>query len=104
MKYLTNATDNNGTSTISVSGTDTSSNESSENGKNVVEGERNKKGGKESSFNSTNEKTNTLQYLTNNKGISGVSESELLLKFRETFLNIDNMIIGELKDLFFTIY
>lgn len=43
MKYLTNATDNNGTSTISVSGTDTSSNESSENGKNVVEGERNKR-------------------------------------------------------------
>ena len=104
MEYLTNATDNNGTSTISVSGTDTSLNESSENEKNVVEGERNTKGGKESSFNSTNEKTNALQYLTNNKGISGVSESELLMKFRETFLNIDNMIIDELKDLFFTLW
>lgn len=32
------------------------------------------------------------------------NQSEMLLKFRETFLNIDMMIIGELKDLFFTIY
>lgn len=32
------------------------------------------------------------------------NQSEMLLKFRETFLNIDMMIIEELKDLFFTIY
>lgn len=32
------------------------------------------------------------------------NQSEMLLKFRETFLNIDMMIINELKDLFFTIY
>lgn len=32
------------------------------------------------------------------------SQSEMLLKFRETFLNIDMMVIDELKDLFFTIY
>lgn len=32
------------------------------------------------------------------------NQSEMLLKFRETFLNIDMMIIDELKDLFFTIY
>nr|DAG33416.1 MAG TPA: Lower collar protein [Bacteriophage sp.] len=32
------------------------------------------------------------------------NQSEMLLKFRETFLNIDLMIIDELKDLFFTIY
>lgn len=32
------------------------------------------------------------------------NQSEMLLKFRETFLNIDMMIIHELNDLFFTIY
>lgn len=32
------------------------------------------------------------------------NQSEMLLKFRETFLNIDMMVINELKDLFFTIY
>lgn len=32
------------------------------------------------------------------------NQSEMLLKFRETFLNIDMLIIDELKDLFFTIY
>ena len=32
------------------------------------------------------------------------NQSEMLLKFRETFLNIDMRIIDELKDLFFTIY
>lgn len=32
------------------------------------------------------------------------NQSEMLLKFRETFLNIDMMVIEELKDLFFTIY
>lgn len=32
------------------------------------------------------------------------NQSEMLSKFRETFLNIDMMIIDELKDLFFTIY
>lgn len=104
MEYLTNATNNNGTSTINVSGADTSTNESSENGKNVLEGKRNKTDSKESSFNSSMTKNNAIQYLTNNRGISGVSESELLLKFRETFLNIDMMVINELKDLFFTLW
>lgn len=32
------------------------------------------------------------------------NQSEMLLKFRETFINIDMMVIDELKDLFFTIY
>ena len=32
------------------------------------------------------------------------NQSEMLLKFRETFLNIDMMIINELKDLFFMLY
>lgn len=32
------------------------------------------------------------------------NQSEMLLKFRETFLNIDMMVIDQLKDLFFSIY
>lgn len=32
------------------------------------------------------------------------NQSEMLLKFRESFLNIDMMVIEKLKDLFFTIY
>lgn len=34
----------------------------------------------------------------------GATYSELLVKFRETFLNIDMMIINELKDLFMQVY
>lgn len=37
-------------------------------------------------------------------GFSGVNQSELLLKFRETFLNIDMMIIEDLEELFFQLW
>lgn len=104
MEYLTNATENKGTSSVNVNGSDSSSSESSENGKNVLVGERNKRGSKGSTFNSTASRNNALEYLTNNKGISGVSESELLIKYRETFLNIDKMVINELADLFMSVW
>ena len=42
-------------------------------------------------------------YIDNVLGYEG-NQSEMLLKFRETFLNIDMMIIDELKDLFFTLW
>lgn len=35
---------------------------------------------------------------------AGVSFSKMLLEFRETFLNIDMMVINELDDLFFTLW
>lgn len=79
MDYLTNATHNVGTdgttSTLIASNTD------SETGT-----------GKRSD-----------SYVDKVLGYEG-NQSEMLLKFRETFLNIDMMIIDELKDLFFTIY
>ena len=34
----------------------------------------------------------------------GETYSEMLNKFRETFLNIDMMIINDLKDLFMNVY
>lgn len=55
------------------------------------------------SDNETGNGTRTDLYVDKVLGYEG-NQSEMLLKFRETFLNIDMMIINELKDLFFTIY
>lgn len=78
-EYLTNATHNVGTdgTTSKLNGTTTDSE--------IGKGDRND------------------SYVDNILGCEG-NQSEMLLKFRETFLNIDMMIIDELKDLFFTIY
>lgn len=46
--------------------------------------------------------TNT--YVDNVVGSKGKSDSALLKEFRETFLNIDEMIIGRLKDLFILLW
>jgi hypothetical protein len=77
--YLTNATHNVGTDGTSstLSGT-TSDNETG-----------------------TGERSDS--YVDKILGYEG-NQSEMLLKFRETFLNIDMMIIDELKDLFFTLW
>ena len=44
------------------------------------------------------------EYLKHLIGYMGVSQSKLLNEFRETFLNIDKMIIDELRVLFFGLY
>ena len=47
----------------------------------------------------------TDEYIENIKGKrSGVLYSEMLTKLRETFLNIDMMIINDLDDLFFGLW
>ena len=46
----------------------------------------------------------TEDYFETVSGFEGGSASELLLKYRETFLNIDIMILGNLEDLFFQIW
>lgn len=51
------------------------------------------------SDNETGEGTRNEMYVDKVLGYEG-NQSEMLLKFRETFLNIDMMIINELKDLF----
>lgn len=49
--------------------------------------------------------TNTDEYLQNISGKSGgASYSSLLMQYRETFINIDEMIIEELHDLFFGLW
>lgn len=77
--YLTNATHNTGTD-----GTNSTVNAAT-------------------SANETGEGTRQDMYVDKVLGYEG-NQSEMLLKFRETFLNIDMMIINELKDLFFTLW
>ena len=48
--------------------------------------------------------TTTREYVENVMGSSGKSDSELLLEYRSTFLNIDLMVINELNDLFMNIW
>lgn len=77
--YLTNATHNVGTDGTSstLSGTTTD--------------------------NETRDGNRSDSYVDKVLGYEG-NQSEMLLKFRETFLNIDMMIINELKDLFFSLW
>lgn len=52
-----------------------------------------------------NAEKNTLEnYIATNVGLSGVSGSELLEKYRATFLNIDMLVIDELNDLFMKLW
>ena len=91
--YLTNATRNinsvntteNNTSSVDTT-TDTTENTSK-------------------NMNATNNYTSTEEYLEHIRGKQGsASYSKLLMEFRETFLNIDLMIIKELEDLFFNLW
>lgn len=77
--YLTNATHNVGTDTTNSSLNSTNSDNEIETG---------------------NRKDNYVDQVLGYEG----NQSEMLLKFRETFLNIDMMVINELKDLFFTLW
>lgn len=48
---------------------------------------------------------NTDEYINHAVGkISDITKSKMLLEFRETFINIDEMIIEELNELFFMLY
>ena len=76
-----------------------------ENAVNVIDSNSENKTNTDTSSNTANE-TNTNSIETNIITENGfeVSLSELLLKYRETFLNIDKQIIEELRDLFLMIY
>ena len=97
--YLTNATKviGNKTNESNVDDvTDSTNKTESEN----VNSEKLKTNTKESST-----MKNTEDYLEHVKGKQGtLSFSKMLLEFRETFLNIDNMILEELSSLFFGLW
>lgn len=56
------------------------------------------------SVNANNNLLSIENYLENVSGYSGVSGSDLILKFRKTFINIDTLIIDELESLFFGLW
>lgn len=100
-QYLTNVTDNSSNTGASEKGkTESSTSGSNSFQENVSDSER------ASADHSGNRSVNTTDdYLEHVYGKQGVySFSQLLQEYRKTFLNIDKMIIDELKDLFFYLY
>ena len=86
--YLTNARKTNDTSTSNSKTT----NNSNTTGK-VISSESGS-----DDFNSTED------YLESVSGYAGINASDLLKKYRETFLNIDMLVIDNLEDLFFQLW
>lgn len=84
--YLTNARK---TSDTSTSNSNTSNNSSGK----VI-----------SSENGSDDFNSTEDYLESVSGYAGVNASDLLKKYRETFLNIDMEVISNLEDLFFQLW
>lgn len=102
-KYLTNATIDNNTNTDTTigngTGTQTGSTNSSE------ETENNTTSSTDASSTSNTDITNLENYIETVKGKQGTqSYTSLLKEFRETFLNIDMMIIDDLSELFFGLW
>lgn len=110
--YLTNArkvTDNGNTSSnTSNTNSSTGKVESSENGTNNTttsdNGTDNSTGTYGRIRGNTDALTSTEDYLECVSGYEGVVPSDLLLKYRDTFLNIDMMVIEELEPLFFNLW
>ena len=100
--YLTNArkiTDNGSTSSnTSNTNSSTGKAESSESGTDNSTGTYGRIRG------NTDALTSTENYLETVVGYEGTNASDLLLKFRETFLNIDMLVINDLEDLFFQLW
>lgn len=110
--YLTNArkvTDNGNTSSnTSNTNSSTGKVESSESGTNNTttsdNGTDNSTGTYGRIRGNTDALTSTEDYLECVIGYEGVAPSDLLLKYRDTFLNIDMMVIEELEPLFFNLW
>lgn len=100
--YLTNArkiTDNGSTSSnTSNTNSSTGKVESSESGTDNSTGTYGRMRG------NTDTLTSTEDYLETVVGYEGTNASDLLLKFRETFLNIDMLVVNDLEDLFFQLW
>ena len=100
--YLTNArhiTDDTTGSTSGSSGTNTINKD--------IDTDTSKSGSNSKNGNTSDNATirNVEDYLHHVVGKNGgISYSKLLTEFRDTFLNIDMMIIGELKDLFMNLW
>lgn len=94
--YLTNArkTADSGTTTLTTNNTSNTT-------VNITNSEHNTYGRVRGN---TDALTSTENYLESVIGFEGTSASDLLMKYRETFLNIDMMIITELEPLFIQLW
>ena len=99
--YLTNATYN----VVGNTGSDTTSNNGSVDSDISSKSKNEKDGSRRGSKSSNSNLTDTESYLESVRGkMSSKSYSSLLMEYRETFINIDMMLIEELSDLFFGLW
>lgn len=100
--YLTNATKN--TDSASSSGTSNTSDSGTSDIQRADTNSGSENSQRADTTSGTGSRTGTNSYVEDVIGFSGVNQSELLQKFRGTFLNIDMMIINELEELFFQLW
>lgn len=99
--YLTNATYN----VTGNTGSDNTSNSGSSDSEGSSKSKNEKDGSRKGSKTSNSNLTDTESYLESVRGkMSSKSYSVLLMEYRETFINIDMMLIEELSDLFFGLW
>lgn len=99
--YLTNATYN----VVGNTGSDNTSNSGSVDSDGSSKSKNEKGGSRSGSKTSNSNLTDTESYLESVRGkMSSKSYSTLLMEYRETFINIDMMLIEELSDLFFGLW
>ena len=100
----TNTIEENGTITDTVSGSSTnkSTNSKTESVTDAFTNKSSRSG--ESGKNVSDSITTTREYIESVMGSNGTSDSKLLMEYRETFLNVDMMVINELNDLFMNIW
>lgn len=99
--YLTNATYN----AVGNTGSDSSDSSGSSDSDGSSKGKQDRDGNRSGSKTSKGNLTDTESYLESVRGkTSGKSYSSLLMEYRETFINIDMMVIEELSDLFFGLW
>lgn len=99
--YLTNATYN----VVGNTGSDSTTNNGSVDSNESSKSKNEKDGSRNGSKTSNSNLTDTESYLESVRGkMSSKSYSALLMEYRETFINIDMMLIEELSDLFFGLW
>lgn len=99
--YLTNATYN----VVGNTGSDDTSNSGSVDSDGSSKSKNEKDGNRKGSKTSNSNLSDTESYLESVRGkMSSKSYSTLLMEYRETFINIDMMLIEELSDLFFGLW
>lgn len=102
-KYLTNATISNNQNTVTTTGKGTGTQDGTTGTTNDTSNSSNSSTSARGSSNT--DITNMENYIETVTGKQGTADySSLLLRFRETFLNIDMLVIDELEELFFGLW